>query len=122
MLVPVFFVYLTWSSAFGCSSDFVGVVLLSLGMTFRNGTDVDAGNAMKIFSSLGYKVRVVNDQTVGQIQQLLLNGESGPAFAMMYFMNVAFQIPNDVPKKEPSECRHYPAPPAPALIDLKSHI
>ncbi|XP_071013032.1 caspase-3-like [Oncorhynchus clarkii lewisi] len=41
------------------------------GMSFRNGTDVDAGHAIKVFSSLGYKVKVANDQTVQQIQQLL---------------------------------------------------
>ncbi|XP_046905223.1 caspase-3-like [Hypomesus transpacificus] len=45
----------------------------STGMNFRNGTDVDAGNAMKEFSSLGYKVRVFTDQTVQQIRELLSN-------------------------------------------------
>ncbi|XP_045081875.1 caspase-3 [Coregonus clupeaformis] len=45
----------------------------STGMSFRNGTDVDAGHAMKVFSSLGYKVKVATDQTVQQIQQLLYN-------------------------------------------------
>lgn len=43
------------------------------GMSFRNGTDVDAATAMKVFSSLGYKVRVANDQTVNQMTQLLLS-------------------------------------------------
>ncbi|KAK3507634.1 hypothetical protein QTP70_031681 [Hemibagrus guttatus] len=41
------------------------------GMNQRNGTDVDAGNAMKTFGKLGYKVKVFNDQTVDQIKQLL---------------------------------------------------
>lgn len=41
------------------------------GMNQRNGTDVDAGNAMKVFGKLGYKVKVYNDQTVDQIKQVL---------------------------------------------------
>ncbi|XP_076151097.1 caspase-3a isoform X1 [Alosa pseudoharengus] len=41
------------------------------GMNVRNGTDVDAGNAMKVFGKLGYKVKVFNDQTVDQIVQVL---------------------------------------------------
>uniref|UniRef100_A0A1A8RAG8 Caspase-3 n=1 Tax=Nothobranchius rachovii TaxID=451742 RepID=A0A1A8RAG8_9TELE len=41
------------------------------GMNQRNGTDVDAANASKVFSKLGYKVKVYNDQTVGQIVQVL---------------------------------------------------
>lgn len=45
-------------------------------MNTRNGTDVDAANAMKVFSSLGYKVKVHNDQTVEQIRKLLTSGES----------------------------------------------
>lgn len=45
-------------------------------MNTRNGTDVDAANAMKVFSNLGYKVRVHNDQTVEQIKRLLISGES----------------------------------------------
>lgn len=45
------------------------------GMNTRNGTDVDAANAMKVFSKLGYKVKVHNDQTVAQIRQLLTSGE-----------------------------------------------
>lgn len=40
-------------------------------MNQRNGTDVDAGNAMKVFAKLGYKVKVYNDQTVDQIKQVL---------------------------------------------------
>ncbi|XP_036439537.1 LOW QUALITY PROTEIN: caspase-3-like [Colossoma macropomum] len=43
----------------------------STGMNQRNGTDVDAGNAMKTFGKLGYKVKVFNDQTVAQITQVL---------------------------------------------------
>lgn len=45
----------------------------STGMSPRNGTDVDAGNALKVFSSLGYQVKVFNDQTVKQIRQVLFN-------------------------------------------------
>ncbi|XP_053186847.1 caspase-3a [Scomber japonicus] len=41
------------------------------GMNQRNGTDVDAANAMKVFSKLGYKAKVFNDQTVGQMVQIL---------------------------------------------------
>lgn len=40
----------------------------------RNGTDVDAGNALKVFAKLGYKVKVFNDQTVDQILQVLTTG------------------------------------------------
>ncbi|XP_060720632.1 caspase-3a [Tachysurus vachellii] len=43
----------------------------STGMNQRNGTDVDAGNAMKTFRKLGYKVKVFNDQSVAQIKNLL---------------------------------------------------
>lgn len=45
-------------------------------MNARNGTDVDAAKAMKVFSSLGYKTKVHNDQTVDQIVELLTSGES----------------------------------------------
>ncbi|XP_071313156.1 caspase-3-like [Trachinotus anak] len=45
----------------------------STGMSIRNGTDVDAAFAAKTFSRLGYKTRVVNDQTVEQMRQLLFN-------------------------------------------------
>lgn len=41
------------------------------GMNQRNGTDVDAGNAMNVFQKLGYTVKVYNDQTVTQIIQVL---------------------------------------------------
>ncbi|CAB1461077.1 unnamed protein product [Pleuronectes platessa] len=40
------------------------------GMNQRNGTDVDAANAMKVFAKLGYKVKVYNDQTVEQLKQV----------------------------------------------------
>ncbi|XP_034455891.1 caspase-3a [Hippoglossus hippoglossus] len=42
------------------------------GMNQRNGTDVDAANAMKAFAKLGYKAKVYNDQTVEQLKQVLL--------------------------------------------------
>lgn len=41
------------------------------GMNQRNGTDVDAANAMKVFGKLGYKVKVYNDQSVDQMTQVL---------------------------------------------------
>ncbi|XP_057699483.1 caspase-3a [Corythoichthys intestinalis] len=41
------------------------------GMNQRNGTDVDAGNAMQVFAKLGYKCRLYNDQTVAQMKQVL---------------------------------------------------
>lgn len=44
-------------------------------MNQRNGTDVDAANAMKVFGMLGYKVKVYNDQTVEQMKQVLTAGE-----------------------------------------------
>lgn len=47
---------------------------LPQGMNQRNGTDVDAASSMKVFSSLGYKVRVYNDQTVAQMVQVLTAG------------------------------------------------
>ncbi|XP_068182393.1 caspase-7-like isoform X1 [Antennarius striatus] len=40
-------------------------------MSPRSGTDVDAARAMRTFSSLGYKIRFANDQTVAQMNQLL---------------------------------------------------
>ncbi|XP_023279111.1 caspase-3-like [Seriola lalandi dorsalis] len=42
-------------------------------MSTRNGTDVDAAFAAKTFSTLGYKIRVANDQTVEQMKKLLKN-------------------------------------------------
>lgn len=47
----------------------------SEGMNQRNGTDVDAANAMKVFSKLGYKVKIYNDRTVEQMKQILISGE-----------------------------------------------
>ncbi|XP_060904784.1 caspase-3-like [Labrus mixtus] len=45
----------------------------STNMAVRNGTDVDGGTALKTFSSLGYKVRFANDQTVDQMKQLMIS-------------------------------------------------
>ncbi|XP_074529960.1 caspase-3-like [Halichoeres trimaculatus] len=45
----------------------------STGMSARNGTDVDGAIAMKCFSSLGYKMKFANDQTVAQIKQLMFS-------------------------------------------------
>lgn len=44
-------------------------------MSSREGTDVDAGYARKVFERLGYNVKVANDQTVQQIRQLLYTGK-----------------------------------------------
>lgn len=41
------------------------------GMNQRNGTDVDAANVMKVFTKLGYKVKIYNDQTVEQMKHVL---------------------------------------------------
>ena len=49
-------------------------------MNARNGTDVDAAAAMKIFSELGYKVNMKNDQTVDEMKQLLQNGNKNYSF------------------------------------------
>ncbi|XP_034544015.1 caspase-3a [Notolabrus celidotus] len=43
------------------------------GMNQRNGTDVDAANAMKVFSKLGYKAKVYNDLTVEKMKQVLVS-------------------------------------------------
>ncbi|KAK9517577.1 hypothetical protein VZT92_022936 [Zoarces viviparus] len=43
----------------------------STGMSARNGTDVDAADAVKTFHKLGYKINVANDQTTEQMKQLL---------------------------------------------------
>lgn len=45
------------------------------GMNQRNGTDVDAANAMKVFGKLGYKTKVYNDQSVDQMVQVLTCGK-----------------------------------------------
>ncbi len=49
-------------------------------MNQRNGTDVDAGNAMKVFTRLGYKVKIYNDQTVEQMKQVLTTGKFDAEF------------------------------------------
>lgn len=49
-------------------------------MNQRNGTDVDAGNAMQMFLKLGYKAKVYNDQTVDQIKKLLSAGKTHHSF------------------------------------------
>uniref|UniRef100_A0A3B3D026 Caspase-3 n=1 Tax=Oryzias melastigma TaxID=30732 RepID=A0A3B3D026_ORYME len=43
------------------------------GMNQRNGTDIDAASALKVFSKLGYKVNIYNDQTVNQIKRILID-------------------------------------------------
>lgn len=58
------------------------------GMNTRNGTDVDAANAMKVFSSLGYKVKVHNDQTVKQMSQLLASAAAEDHSACASFVCV----------------------------------
>lgn len=44
-------------------------------MNQRNGTDIDAANALKVFKNLGYAVKVYNDQTVDQMKQVLTAGK-----------------------------------------------
>ncbi|XP_076877949.1 caspase-3b [Brachyhypopomus gauderio] len=41
------------------------------GMLVRNGTDVDAANVFKVFTELGFKTMIQNDQTVSQMKSLL---------------------------------------------------
>nr|XP_046226505.1 caspase-3a [Scatophagus argus] len=41
------------------------------GMNQRNGTDVDAANAIKVFKKLGYEVKIYNDQSVEQMKRVL---------------------------------------------------
>lgn len=55
-------------------------------MNQRNGTDVDAANAMKTFGKLGYKVKVFNDQTVDQIKKLLAGGKTDGV--EVFFFNI----------------------------------
>lgn len=49
-------------------------------MNQRSGTDVDAANTMKVFTKLGYKVKVYNDQTVEQMKQVLTSGKFDAEF------------------------------------------
>ncbi|XP_055034675.2 caspase-3 [Misgurnus anguillicaudatus] len=41
------------------------------GMGVRNGTDVDAKKVMEVFTNLGFKISISNDQTVSQMKDLL---------------------------------------------------
>ncbi|XP_068437427.1 caspase-3-like [Clinocottus analis] len=45
----------------------------STNMSTRNGTDVDAADAVKTFAQLGYKITVANDQTTYQMMELMSN-------------------------------------------------
>lgn len=42
------------------------------GMTTRNGTDIDAGTALKTFAGLGYKMIIENDLTVAEMKNKML--------------------------------------------------
>lgn len=53
-------------------------------MNQRNGTDVDAANAMKVFTKLGYKVKIYNDQTVEQMKRVLTTGKFDAEFIHNY--------------------------------------
>lgn len=53
-------------------------------MNQRNGTDVDAANTMKVFTKLGYKVNVYNDQTVKQMEDVLFSGKFAAEFLQFY--------------------------------------
>lgn len=59
-------------------------------MNQRNGTDVDAANAMKVFGNLGYKVKVYNDQSVAQIQHVLTSGKSVAEETMYVFTVIVY--------------------------------
>lgn len=54
---------------------------VSLEMSVRNGTDVDAGIAAKTFSDLGYKIKFANDQTVKEMTELMLSGNENYSFS-----------------------------------------
>ncbi|KAK1804115.1 hypothetical protein P4O66_020156 [Electrophorus voltai] len=41
------------------------------GMLVRNGTDVDAANVLQVFTKLGFKAVIQNDQTVSQMKSIL---------------------------------------------------
>jgi len=58
-------------------------------MTLRNGTDLDAGATMRTFSSLGYKMKMANDLTVRQLEDLLYTG-TGKHCAWLKRSNAAF--------------------------------
>lgn len=49
-------------------------------MSIRNGTDVDAGIAVKTFSELGYKIKIANDQTVDKMHELMSSGNKKYSF------------------------------------------
>ncbi len=53
-------------------------------MNQRNGTDVDAANAMNVFTKLGYKVKPYNDLSVEQIKQVLTSGKLEAEFIKKY--------------------------------------
>lgn len=53
-------------------------------MNQRNGTDVDAANTMKVFTKLGYKVKVYNDRTVEQMKKVLISGKFANEFLQIY--------------------------------------
>ncbi|XP_072252343.1 caspase-3b [Leuresthes tenuis] len=48
----------------------------STGMSDRSGTDVDAASVMKTFNKLGYKTKLANDQTVDQMEKLMLRASA----------------------------------------------
>ncbi|XP_030594929.1 caspase-3-like [Archocentrus centrarchus] len=45
----------------------------STGLRTRSGTDVDGANVAQTFLNLGYKIQVFNDQTVAQMNKLMLS-------------------------------------------------
>lgn len=51
------------------------VLIAPSGMCIRNGTDKDAGDLCKCFRSLGFDVKVYNDQTCEEMELLLQSGE-----------------------------------------------
>lgn len=57
---------------------------VSLDMSERNGTDIDADSASDSFSKLGYKTKVFHNQTVKQMQRLLSDGNRNYTFSFIH--------------------------------------
>lgn len=70
-------------------------------MNQRNGTDVDAANTMRVFTKLGYKVKVYNDQTVDQIKNVLISGEFDGKF-----MRNGFKMASHKAEQHHTTCKY----------------
>lgn len=49
--------------------------LLHIGMSPRSGTDADAASVREVFMKLGYKIKINNDLSCGDIVKILKNGK-----------------------------------------------